>query len=57
MNVGKRKMAIINGLEYEQGEELEPGGFMLLSIDSNKLVIGAKGKQQQTIVPMEEEIL
>ena len=57
LQVGNKKMAVVNGLEYEQGEELEPGGFVLLDIFPRKLVIGAKGKLQQITVAMQEEIL
>lgn len=57
LSVGSKKMAIVNGLEYEQGEEIEPGGFVLLDIYPRRLIIGAKGKLQQITVSMQEEIL
>jgi hypothetical protein len=32
LEVGKKKMAIINGLEYQPGDEIEPGSAVLLNI-------------------------
>jgi hypothetical protein len=34
-----RNMAIINGVEYETGEELEEGGYILRKIHQSKVVI------------------
>ena len=57
LGIGWKKLAVINGVEYEQGEELEPGGFVLRRIDPQQVVIGVKGEQQQITVPLAEEVL
>ena len=54
------RMAIINGLEYETGDEIVGGPFVLRGIYPNKVVIGVKGvegKKGEITVPIEEEIL
>jgi hypothetical protein len=54
------KIAIINGLEYEAGDEIIGGPFVLRGIYPNKVVIGVKGvegKKGELTVPIEEEIL
>ncbi len=50
-----RKMAVINGLEYNEGDEIEPGGYIVRSIHSNKVVIELKGKKQKTVVPLVDQ--
>ena len=54
------KIAIINGMEYEIGDDIVGGPYMLRDINPSKVVIvvkGVEGKEGQISVPIEEEIL
>ena len=57
MQMGDRKIAIIDGMEYKTGEEIVPGGFIIRAIYPNKIVIGIKGKEEEITVPLVEEVL
>jgi type II secretory pathway component PulC len=50
----KKKIAVINGLEYLIGEEIEPGGFIAREIYPDRVVIEMKGQKQKIIVPLVE---
>jgi len=50
---GKR-MAIINGIEYKEGEALDVKGYMLKSISPEKVVIENRGIGAKLTVPMLE---
>jgi hypothetical protein len=54
LKAGKKKMAVINGLEYLIGEEIEPGGFIAREIHPDRVVIEAKGQKQKLVVPLIE---
>lgn len=55
LSMGNKRLAIINGTEYEAGEKLEPDGFVIRSILPNHVVIALPGKENKTmIIPMEE---
>ena len=55
LQMGDKRLAIINGVEYETGDKLEPGGFVIRSIFPNHVVIAAPGGSKKTItLPMEE---
>ena len=54
------KIAIINGMEYEIGDDIIGGPYILRDINPSKVVIGVKGvegKEGEISVPIEEEIL
>ena len=53
----EKKIAIINGMEYQTGEELKTGGWIVLSIYPTRVVIGIKGKQNKRIIHLVEELL
>lgn len=57
MKMGDRKIAIIDGMEYQTGEEIGPGGFIIRAIYPNKIVVGIKGKEEEITVPLVEEVL
>lgn len=57
LQMGDRKIAIIDGMEYKIGEEIGPGGFIIRAIYPNKIVIGIKGKEEEITVPLVEEVL
>lgn len=55
LQMGDTRLAIINGIEYEAGDKLEPGGFIIRSIHPNHVVIApADRKNKPMILPMEE---
>lgn len=54
IKAGVKKIAVINGLEYLAGEEIEPGGFIAREIFPDRVVIEVKGQKQKIIVPLIE---
>lgn len=52
---GDNILAVINGLEYGEGEKLEmEGGYIVKSISPVQVVIGREGSAGKIIVPLEE---
>ena len=39
LQMGNKRLAIINGIEYEIGDQLEPGGVIVLNIHPNHILI------------------
>ena len=55
LQMGDKRLAIINDLEYEIGDKLEPGGLILRNIHPNHVVVGSPvHKNKKAILPMEE---
>jgi hypothetical protein len=55
IDMGDRRLAIINGLEYESGDRLDPGGFTIKSILPNKVVmVYTQGEGQPIELPLQE---
>lgn len=55
LQMGDKRLAIINGLEYEVGDKLEPGGLIVRNIHPNHIVIGSSVKKNKKVtLPMEE---
>ena len=55
LQMGPKRLAIINGLEYEIGDRLEPDGLIVRSIHPNYIVIGSPvHKNKKVVLPMEE---
>ncbi|MFC1825854.1 hypothetical protein ACFLYZ_00490 [Thermodesulfobacteriota bacterium] len=54
MEMGGQKLAVINGMEYMVGDELEPGSYIVKSISATQVVIGIKGTKQTIILEVEE---
>ena len=55
MQMGDKKFAIINGLEYAAGDELEQGGFVVQSITPGQVVIlSTDGSKKKFVFPLEE---
>jgi hypothetical protein len=55
LQMGDTRLAIINGMEYEAGDRLEPGGFIIRRISAEQVVVAPPGKKKKTmILPMEE---
>ena len=51
---GRNKMAIINGLEYRAGEQLEMEGYMLKNITPSKVLIVNRNTGSEITVPIQE---
>ncbi len=54
LQMGSRHLAIINGTEYETGEELEKGGFTVGNIYPNRVIIVLRGGKVKHSIPLEE---
>jgi hypothetical protein len=54
LQMGSRNLAIINGTEYEAGEELEKGGFTVGKIYPNRVIIVLRGGKVKHAIPLEE---
>jgi len=54
MEMGAQKLAIINGMEYSVGDELEPGGYTVKTISATQVVLGAHGTDQTLVIPVQE---
>ena len=54
LETGARRLAVINGMEYEEGEWLESGGHKVAQILPTHVVIERLESQVKTIVPLDE---
>jgi hypothetical protein len=55
LEMGNKRLAILNGVEYEVGDRLEPDGLVIQKILPNHVVIGSPNKRnKKVILPMEE---
>ena len=55
LEIGKRRIAVIDGVSYEAGDELEAGGYLVGRIRSSAVVIKEKVTGKSTTVPLLEE--
>jgi hypothetical protein len=55
LKMGERKLAIINGMEYEQGHEMEREGHIVKEIDSLRVVIGPRDNNKNDIILLLDE--
>ena len=54
MEMGKNKLAIINGMEYQEGDQLDIQGTALKKISSGDVHIYVDAKQGVIVVPIED---
>ena len=54
LDIGNRKLAIIDGMEYEIGEALKDGKYYIKKITPVQVVIGATKGNREIIFPLEE---
>ena len=54
LEVGGKRLAIINGQEYEEGESLYPIGYYLHRIHKNQIMIGIIGQKTTFTLPLTE---
>ncbi|OPL15155.1 MAG: hypothetical protein AVO39_01770 [delta proteobacterium MLS_D] len=55
IEMGAAQMAIINGVDYQVGEDLEIPGYVLRSISPQQVVIEHKELRQRVTVPFRED--
>jgi hypothetical protein len=56
VDVGNRRLAIINGMEYLVGDQLETGGYVIKSIDPEKVVLEDISGRGRITIPFTGEI-
>jgi hypothetical protein len=57
MEIGRERIAIINGMQYQAGDELKPEGYIVRTIHPKKVILGIKGEKKKIILPISEEEL
>ena len=57
VEMGDKRVAVINGIEYETGEELEVAGYIIERIEPLEVVIGHKKNPGTFTVPVVEGFL
>jgi len=56
LKMGEKKVAIINGMYYRAGEELERKGYIVRNIYPNRVVLGIKGYKDGITIPLVEDV-
>jgi len=56
LEMGDKKLAIINDVEYETNDELELVGYIVEKIEPLRVIISDKERQRKIIVPIEQEV-
>jgi hypothetical protein len=56
LEMGDKKLAIINDVEYETNDELELVGYIVEKIEPLRVIISDKERQRKIIVPIKEEV-
>jgi hypothetical protein len=54
LQMGAKRMAIINGMEYEEGEMLPVSGYFIRSITPKSVVVGKIGDAKSHVLPLDE---
>ena len=54
VDTGRKKLAIINGWEYEAGESLEIEGYVLKSVNPSRVLILNRNTGSELFVPLQE---
>lgn len=54
LETGDTKLAIIDGFEYEVGETLEVGGYIVRGISPDQVVIAPIGGEGKIVLPLKE---
>lgn len=55
LKMGKRDMAIINGMEYEVGEELEDEGYTIKEITPTKVILDVAERKKDLVLLLTEK--
>ncbi len=54
LNMGMKSLVVINGMDYEAGDDLEQDGYFVKNIFPTKVVIGVKGRDNIIVLPLQE---
>lgn len=54
VRVGERSLAVINGREYQVGEQLESGGFEVIEITPEAVVLKGSGRKDTVRIPYQD---
>ena len=54
LNMGIKSLVVINGMEYEAGDDLQQDGYFVKNIFPTKVVIGVKGRDNIIVLPLQE---
>ena len=54
LNMGMKSLVVINGMEYEAGDDLEQDGYFVKNIFPTKVVFGVKGRDNIIVLPLQE---
>ena len=54
VDTGRKKMAIINGWEYEAGEEIDLEGYVLKSVSPSRVLIRDRNTGGEIYIPLQE---
>jgi hypothetical protein len=54
LEVGKTRMAIINGMEYREGEALDIAGFVLKTVSPTKIAVENRTTRTLLNIPLQE---
>jgi len=54
LSLGDLNLAIINNMEYQAGEEIEQGGYVIEQIYPEKAIIRVIGTHRNIVLPLEE---
>ena len=57
MEIGRERIAIINGMQYQAGDEVKPDGYIVRAIHPKKVILQIKGEKKKIILPISEEEL
>ena len=57
MEIGRQRIAIINGMQYQTGDELKPDGYIVRGIYPKKVILERKGEKKKISVPISEKEL
>ena len=57
MEIGRERIAIINGMQYQTGDEVKPDGYIVRAIHPKKVILEIKGEKEKIILPISEEEL
>jgi hypothetical protein len=54
LELGNKRLAVINGIEYEEGEGLLIDGYYIQRIYTNRVIVGVFGKSNAFTLPLNE---
>jgi hypothetical protein len=54
LELGSKRLAVINGIEYEEGEGLLADGYFVKRIYTNRVIVGVFGKNDAVTLPLNE---